>query len=257
MSHISFLPALDLDAAIFTMVQFGAQSAFLIVVIAVGIAAGLDDVATAQVGQAINTVWSSVAFFIGWRLLPNMPARRVVPEGHSLLAEGFRQIFRTAKHINKEYNHGLKWFLLAVIFAEAAANAFTVVAVIFLDEQVGLSATEIGIFFLTTLICSLPGSLMASHITKRLDPNKSWQLSMLFLVIWAGGGIFVVDVSPKYVAYLWSVGVGIGLGWFYPTENLFFSMCLPVGQEAVSFLESVVLFTFKLTHFLYSHTCRP
>ena len=25
---------------------------------------------------------------------------------------------------------------------------------------------------------------------------------------------------------------GLGLGWYYPTENLFFSMVLPVGHEA-------------------------
>merc|ERR1712224_807908 len=49
-------------------------------------------------------------------------------------------------------------------------------------------------------------------------------------------GAFVLDALKvelaKSVSYAWAVFIGLGLGWFYPTGNLFFSMCLPKGQEA-------------------------
>ena len=229
------IPLLPTVAANFTMVQFGVQSAFLITVIAISFALGLDDVNTAQVSQAINTLISSVFFYVGWKLLPHMPAARPLEEGKSLLWEGFHQVFHTAKRINNTFRCGLRWYLLAVIFAEAAANAFTVVAVVYLDEHKGLTGTEIGIFFLVVLLASLPGSYVQPRITGRLDPNRSWQLCMFCLMVWAAGGAVLTDAfDSKAVAYAWGVGIGVFLGWFYPTENLFFSMCLPKGQEAVS-----------------------
>lgn len=45
-------------------------------------------------------------------------------------------------------------------------------------------------------------------------------------------GALTLDFAPKYCTFIWAAFVGIGLGWFYATEPLFFSMILPVGQEA-------------------------
>jgi MFS-type transporter involved in bile tolerance (Atg22 family) len=217
------------------MVQFGTEICFLIVVIALALAFGLDDVGTAQLGQGVNTVWSSIAFWLGWRLLPHVPANHTLPEGRSLVTIGFVQTYQTAKNINQKYKHGLRWFLLAVVFSEAAVTAFTVVSVIYLNEELGMSGAEIGIFFVITLLGSIPGSVIGAKITNRLDPNRSYQLCMLCLVIWTVGGAIVVKFIPRALIYVWGVFLGSLLGWFYPTEILFFSMCLPEGQEAVSF----------------------
>jgi hypothetical protein len=211
----------------------GSQSAFLIVVIALSLAFGLDDVGTAQMSQGINCLWTGTFLWLGWRLMNKVPANNQLPEGHSLLTEGFVQVYKTGKNINSEYKRGLRWFFLALIFAEAAANAFIIVAVVFLDEQMGLSGTEIGIFFLTSLLSTIPGACLASRVTERLDPKRSWQWSMAFLTLWAACGALVLDVTPKAVVYPWGAGIGVFLGWYYPTENLFLSMCLPEGQEAV------------------------
>lgn len=218
------------------MTQFAAQCSFLILVIALSIALGLNDVKTAQMSQGINVIWSGLFFCLGWRLLPNVPPRHVLPEGRSLLAEGFSRVYHTAKEIQQNYKRGLRWYFVSLIFAESAANAFTVVAVVFLDEQVGLSGTEIGLFFLVTLLFSLPGSKLGAFITARTNPNVSWQLSMLGLMLWTSGGAVVLDYVPKNASYIWGAGIGVMLGWFYPTENLFFSMILPKGHEAVCLL---------------------
>lgn len=217
------------------MTQFSSQASFLLLVTVLSIAFGLGDVVAAQMSQAINVVWTGLCFFLSWRLMEAVPARHVLPEGHSLLTEGFSRVYKTAKDINQFYKHGTRWFFLALIFAEASANAFTVVAVVFLDEQLGLSFTDIGIFFFVSLVSSIPGSIVGSFVTRRLDPKRSWQLSMTLMFTWAAGGAIVLDYIPQdlsYLAYLWGCGIGLLLGWFYPTENLFFCMCLPKGQEA-------------------------
>ena len=108
------------------MTQFGAQSAFLLLITIIAFAAGFNDVQTGHVSQAINVVWISIAFSVGWNLLPAVPAKNSVPEGHSLWTAGFVQNFHTIKSIHKHYNRSLFRFLLAVVFAEAGVNAFTV-----------------------------------------------------------------------------------------------------------------------------------
>jgi MFS-type transporter involved in bile tolerance (Atg22 family) len=217
------------------MTQFTSQAAFLLVVTALSIGLDLGDVVAAQMSQGINVVWSGLCFFFSWRLFEHVPARHVLPEGHSLLTQGFSRVYQTAKDINQFYKHGTRWFFLAIIFAEASANAFTVVAVVFLDEQLGLSFTDIGIFFFVSLVSSIPGAMLGSFVTRRSDPKRSWQLSMMFLFTWAAGGAIILDYLPRdlsYLAYVWGGGIGMFLGWFYPVENLFFCMCLPKGQEA-------------------------
>lgn len=221
------------ETALFTMTQFGSQCLFLIVVIALSIALGLDDVITAQMSQGIDVLWTGTFFYLGWRLLPNVPPRHILPEGRWLLTEGFFRVYHTAKEIQQKYKRGLRCYFVALIFAESAVNAFTTVAVVFLDEQIGLSGTEIGLFFLVTLLFSLPGSKIGAFVTARTNPNTSWQLAMFSLMLFASGGAIVLDYIPTMLSYVWGAGIGIFLGWFYPVENLFFSMILPKGHEAV------------------------
>ena len=131
------------------------------------------------------------------------------------------------------YPHGLRWFLLATVFAEAGANAFTVLAVVFLDDQLGMSGTQIGVVFLTTLVASVPGAKLGSFITAKTNPNTSLKINLvLFSVVTFAGAFALSGPERAYLAYVFGVFWGVILGWFYSTENLFFSMVLPKGQEA-------------------------
>ena len=201
-------------------------------IIVISVALGLNDVTAAQVSQGVNVLWSGSLLYFGWKLLPHVEPRDSLREGQRLVTAGFTKVFQTAREINANYKHGARWFFLAVIFAEAGANSFTIVSVVFLDEQLGLSGTEIAIFFLVTLIFTVPGSKIAAYITRKTDPRRSWQMAMGVLFAWTVGGALLLDVIPSYLAYVWGCGIGLLLGWFYPTENLFFAMCLPKGKEA-------------------------
>jgi len=83
------------------MLQFSAQALFLIVVIALSGGIGLDDVRTGMLSQAINVVWIFIGFFFGWKVLPSRPSRHELPDHHNIWTEGFKEVWRTAKSINR------------------------------------------------------------------------------------------------------------------------------------------------------------
>jgi MFS-type transporter involved in bile tolerance (Atg22 family) len=217
------------------MSQFGSQASFLLVITVLSLAFKLGDVVASQMSQAIDALWSGLCFFYSWKYMEAVPARNVLPEGKSLLTQGFVQTARTVREINRTFKKGTRWFFLALTFAAAGANAFTVVAVVFLGEELGLSFIEIGIFFFVSLVFSIPGSFLGAYVTSKLDPKRSWRLVMILMMFWTSIGAVVLDFLPQnlsFLSYLWGAGIGVFLGWYYPTQNLFFSMCLPKGQEA-------------------------
>jgi MFS family permease len=116
-----------------------------------------------------------------------------------------------------------------------AATAITTVSIVYLSSSIQLSTLQIGIFFLVTLVSVCVGTGLGRFITTKTNPNTSWKLSMIYLFITLMVGALVLDELPptlKGLSYIWAVFVGLGLGWYYPTENLFFSMVMPPGQEA-------------------------
>ena len=233
LAFFHFVPRFT-TAAQFTMCQFTSQAAFLIVIVAVSMATGWsdDDVKTARFSQAYNSVFSMITFYFGWKLLPASPASHELGPGQSLLWQGFSQNWRTITRMRQHYRQSLLAYYLALIFAESAANAFTVVAVVFLDDHVGMTGSEIGIFFLVTIAFMIPGSHLGCKITHFLDPSRSWQLAMACLIVVTIGGSAILDQLSKEFSFVWAGCLGLLFGWFYPTEGLFFSMILPKGQDA-------------------------
>lgn len=219
--------------SIYVITQFLASLVFLLLVSIVAMLAGFDDVTTGQFSQAINVVWVGLAFFYGWKLLPEVPALQTPPEGRSLAVAGFVKLWETTKGINKHYGGSVRWYFLAVIFAEAGYNAFTVVSVIYLSEVIKMSGGEIGIVFAIVYVASFPGSRIGAFVSRKTNPVMSWKINIvIFSIFTISGGFVLINPSRKILTYIWSILWGMGLGWFYPTENLIFSMILPRGQEA-------------------------
>lgn len=192
-----------------------------------------DDVATAQISQVINVVWLTCLFTLGWRKFPAVPRNHELPQGQSLWTVGFKQNFKTVKSLAKNNRKPIRLYFLALCFAEAATNAFTTVSPVYLVGVLELSAQEVGLFFLITLISSVPGTSLGNWLSCKTNPNTSYGLCMLCLAIVANIGAFGLDgVKTKALSYLWGACIGILLGWFYPTENLYFSVIVPKSQEA-------------------------
>jgi MFS-type transporter involved in bile tolerance (Atg22 family) len=187
----------------FTAQQFIVQALFLILVGALSFAFGIADnsVQTARLSQALNVGIISILFSLGWRYMPSRQAARELPEGlrcFGILTYGFRQNMKTAKSIWVTYKKGLRWYLLATMFAQSAVGALTTVSVVYLSSEVGLNATDISLFFLVVLVGTIPGSKVASFLsTRHVNPNTSWQLSMVSLFIALVIGAFTLGNAPN------------------------------------------------------------
>ncbi len=178
------------------------------------VALGISDVQTAQISQGINVAWISVAFFFGYKLIPNVPACHEMQVGSSTIwTVGFKQVWDTFCSINQNYPHGLRWFLVAILFSYAAANSFYVTIVIFLDVQLQMNVTEIALFFLISLIASIPGAKVSSVVCKKSDPNTSWKIVMsIFSVVVVGAGFALTGPDVFYLAYVFGSFWGFLLG---------------------------------------------
>lgn len=219
--------------ATFQMVQFGSQLLYLIAFAVIILVLSPTAVGVARISQAVNTVACLVFFGVGWfKYLGSRKAVRTLPEGHSMLLEGFRNNFKTMKSVQKDFKKGIRWFFLALTFSQAAAQACTSLCVIYLTDSLQLGSFGINIFFLVTLLCALIGCPLGAKLSQRFNPMASYQYSCLYLVVALSVGLLTLEYGPKECAHVWAVFVGIGLGWLYAVEPLCFSMILPVGQEA-------------------------
>ena len=107
----------------FTSIQFSSQAGFLLIVTVISIAINSSPVVTAQISQGINTLCAILLFGFGWfKYMTPRPAARELPEGRSLLLAGFRQNLSTAKNVNRFFKKGLRWYFLALTFAEACTS---------------------------------------------------------------------------------------------------------------------------------------
>lgn len=221
----------------FWVVQAAAQCVFLVLIVGLSFLLGLADggkdaVYLAQVSQTIATVWATIGFVFCWRRMPHVQPQRVLPEGQKVWLAGFVQVKDTVCNIYRDYPKSLGLFLLAVVFAEAGANSFTVVAVIYLDERIGLNASDIGIFFLVSLLTSIPGTWIGNFATPRINPRNSWRLNLILLGIVASAGAIGLQEGDSFGALIWAASIGLMLGWHYPCENLCYSVILPEGQDS-------------------------
>jgi MFS-type transporter involved in bile tolerance (Atg22 family) len=220
--------------------ETGSQALFMLSVVAISVAFALDDVATSQVGQAICSALTTLGFYLAWRKFPDVPVKHTIHNdgnkeathpNRSILVLGFIQNWETLKKINQQYKHSLRWFLLGTALGEAAANAFISVAVVFLIDELGLSATEVGIFFLICLIFMPASTWLGEKVARRTNPSISWRLCMLYIfVVSLIGALTLNSDNAKPYSFLWGASVACGLGWFYHAENYYMSLVTPEDQ---------------------------
>jgi MFS transporter, UMF1 family len=217
----------------FSVIQFLTQDVFLIVVVVGGTVCGFNTVETSQLSQVIQTLVLVLATWKSWgHYLTDQPAANILPEGRSLWTEGFRQNWRTCVKVNRTYKKSLRWFLVAVAFAEAGATALIPVTVTFLTGELGYGAIEVGVTFVLAINFSIGGAFFGAKVTEYTNPLVSWKLSNLMLAVGTLGGSFLISKEREYMGFVFGAVLGFLQGWFYPCENIFFSMCLPKGQEA-------------------------
>lgn len=243
MLSYAYLPELTNDDALlnkysanFTVVQFSAMVIYLVLVVGVAAAAGVsdDDIATARIGQSTSFVVASSTLSYAWSclFLPR-PKARDLPEGQSLLTAGFIQVFQTSVRIFKHYR-ALKWFYVAVAFADAAIQSLVTIAVTFLADQLEFSSFENGIAILVMLVASVPGGVLAGWLTARFhNPIVTSIVSVVIMAVnTLVAGLVLKGPGQQMETYLLAAGWGLGTGMKWTADRLLSSTIIPDGQDA-------------------------
>jgi UMF1 family MFS transporter len=221
-------------------VKIASGLVFLVLVLCVCLVWSLNSVLAAQISQMLTTAWILLAFLVGWQNLPSLSSppyrdRPVLSDRSSytnLAVKGFAQLWKTTASIHTIYRNSLRYFYPALAFADAAANSFSSVLLVFLKEQLKMNSYELGAHFLVGIILALPGTFLADFVTKRTNPQTSWMLSMLTFSFTSAIASFVLTgPSMAPISYVFSVLWGLNLGWYHPTKDVMFTMLVPHGEE--------------------------
>jgi UMF1 family MFS transporter len=243
----AYLPELTKDDAELTSItassnmwQFFTQVIYLMVVIGASMALGFTaegyvngDVHTAVLSQSLVSLYAGFMFIYSWKYcMKKRPALHKLPQGESLVSIGPKQIAKTVADMSK--NHRPVYMaLLAIMFTEAGANAFTTIAVTYAKEVLGMAGSETGQMILVCLVFAVPGSKLFAKVTNKVGAHKSYMMSLAYWAMVTMIAPFCMN-SPetKNMSYVFGIFWGLGFGWIYPTQRNLFCNIMPAGQES-------------------------
>lgn len=204
---------------------------FMVIVLVVSTMFSFGDIGTARVSQVTAATTTFVCMYIGWtRFLQSRPALQSVPEGLTLWTCGFVKVWHTAGQIRRL---PLRWVCLSILFAEAATQALTTLAVTYLKDVLKMGGTETGMVFLVVLICGIPGSQISKWTTIRYSPVTSAKIcDVLFITTTSLASALLKGPDDKVWAYAMAAMWGIELGWLLPAHTTAFMELMPPGSES-------------------------
>jgi Na+/melibiose symporter-like transporter len=206
---------------------------YLLSVVGVAAALGLNDVSTAQLGQAAAFVVSVVFLYLAWgTLMQKRQAAHPLSADQSLWLAGFVKVYRTSIHIYHNYS-ALMWCYISIACGGAAIQSLGTIMITYLTDTLNFSSTENGIAILVLLLGSIPGAYLASLATSLLNPVSSLLLNCTLLVAnTITAAIILKGPGQQIETYILAFGWGIGTGWKWTTEPLLASAIIPEGQDA-------------------------
>eukprot|EP00550_Attheya_septentrionalis_P002669 CAMPEP_0198290240 /NCGR_PEP_ID=MMETSP1449-20131203/8187_1 /TAXON_ID=420275 /ORGANISM="Attheya septentrionalis, Strain CCMP2084" /LENGTH=548 /DNA_ID=CAMNT_0043988723 /DNA_START=9 /DNA_END=1655 /DNA_ORIENTATION=- len=228
-------PTLVKWTAHFSIVQYVSTLVFLVSMGMIIVISDLqeDEVAAARISQAGAFVVCVVCFGVSWtRMFGAREAASDVPAGQNLLTAGFWKVYTTGCFIAKK-NRNLMWFLLSLSFSEAAVFSLSVIAITYMTDQLEFTSTENGIAILILLLASIPGCLISTIVTKRINPVRSLQICLMLVAInTACAALVLVGPGQQLATYAFAAGWGLATGWKYPAERVIYCSIIPPGQDA-------------------------
>lgn len=215
----------------FFISQMLSQLVYMITTIAVSVFIP-NPVMLAHITQAINAVWIGTFFYIGWKVMPSVPAKHTLPPGRNLVIVGFEQNWKTFQMVNKHYTKGLRYFFLSALMGDNALTNASAIAISFFGRALQMNATSIGTVILAVLFFTIPGAKISTFVCAKTNPVTSMKLALLLFFVTTAAASFVLQSKDqKNLSYVFTSCWGISIGWFFPTENLLFSMLVPKNYE--------------------------
>lgn len=105
------------------------------------------------------------------------------------------------------------------------------IAVAYMLDKMKMSAMEIGFMFLVCLLATIPGAHFGSYFSVKTDPSTSLKAASVVFIIVTVIGTAMLTPGQSFISYILGFMWGSVIGWYFSTQHLFFSMCMPKGQE--------------------------
>jgi hypothetical protein len=147
-----------------------------------------------------------------------------------LFRAGLIQNYKTFTVIAKDHPP-LKWFLFTVIWGEAGNSGLIPVMITIMTHLANFQSTEVGIMFFISLTSAIPGLVIGTYVCKRYNPSISIKCNLTLLSIVTLTFGLCIRQDRVYLNYGAAVLWGALLGWYYSTQQLYFSSSLPPEQE--------------------------
>lgn len=221
--------------------------AFLIVTAIIGNRAGLDVTEKGSLAQIVACTISLPLIVLLGKHLKNRPAlHERVEEGKSIITVGIQQLLSTFKMMRTKYPEAAK-FLLGLAFFESASISLIQLFTTYLKSAVKVN-DPVG-YIVIALVCTVPGSISVSHITKRIGVKLTLQIvlfAMMLTTCVVCAFIYGPSVTP--ILPLLSIIYGFTLGSVQPIQRTFYLLIVPSGSEAEMF--GIYIFFGQVINFL-------
>lgn len=219
--------------SIFGGIQFLSMLICMVLIIALSMIPGVDNVGSARIGQIILVAVSTIALtYSWWRLMEDRPPIDTVPEGSSVVKAGFVKIYKTSTKVFMEYK-AITWFFISAMCTGAGQAGFASTVVTVAMSLLGMNSTMVGLLTLIIILFGIPGSGMSYLATKVMDPLRSLMASLMLLVVTtATASAVLTSPDRQNLSFLFAALWGCGMGWSMAAEQTFFATVIPAGAPA-------------------------
>ncbi len=188
----------------------------------VSLSAGLDDIETAQIAQALSFLGILASIYIWWVFMSN---KKIGCAGDTSISS-FKDIYNTIMSLDRT----LKFYLSHAAFAGAAIISVISTSTIFMSESLNMSSGEIGMAMLLFALFAIPGSKVSQILSSRTDPLISLQLNLMLWVLTFPIASAVLDGRDFFqFSYIFCAFWGTLFGWYH--VNNFSVIVLLIPEE--------------------------
>jgi MFS transporter, UMF1 family len=173
----------------------------------------IKEVNAARIVLTLNLMISVLGFGYAWKYLFQDRPALIKRENDSLLLTGLRHLARSTRHIGSNLP-SLRWFLISVIFAEAANNAMATISATYLTDVVKMQPNEIAAVFTLAMLFGMPGAILGKLVSLKHGPLTSAKYcEMCYVVLLLISAVLLTDPSSqKIFAYFYGAFWGVLMG---------------------------------------------
>lgn len=200
---------------------------FFIVIGAINVGAQPDSVVLARISQGVATFVGGISLFFAYKRYKPVKAVKTLESGRNMYLAGFGEIWSTGKTLRKTDPTASR-YLFASVFVEAGIGSITSMAITYLSEQIQMSSTQIIIFILINFLTNPIGVLGHRTLARKIGHKRNYLLCVSYIMT-----VMSILIATIYkpeqsnIVFIFSLLIGIGYGWYYPSSNGYFVSLVP------------------------------